>query len=59
MYSIPVGQAEGEELEAGWLEEEVPVPLHQVAVAGDPLTEPPDHVDGGGEDGVELNRKQN
>ena len=40
----PVGQPQCEELEARRLEEEVGVGFAQLADAGDPVAEPPDHL---------------
>ena len=52
--NAPVGQAEGEQLKTGRLEEEVAVLVGEVGDAGDPVAEVPDDVDGGGEQVVEL-----
>ena len=42
---LPVGQPEGEELQARRLEQQVPVGLAEIADAGDSITEAPDDLD--------------
>ena len=50
----PVWKAKGEKLETGWSEEQLPVLLAEIVVAGDLVAELEDDVDGGGEEAVEL-----
>ena len=50
----PVGQPQGEQLQTGGLEEEVPVLGGQLRDAGDAVAEGADDVNGGGEEVVEL-----
>ena len=52
--NIPVGEPQGEELQTGRPEQQVPVRLAQVVEAGDSITELVDHVDRCGEERVEL-----
>ena len=55
MLSVsPVCQSEGEELEAGGLEQEIAVLGPELRQSGDPVAECPDHVDGAGQQVVEL-----
>ena len=57
-YSVltywPVWKAKGEKLETGWSEEQLPVLLAEIIVAGDLVAELEDDVNGGGEEAVEL-----
>ena len=52
--SSPVGQPEGEELKTRGLEKEVSILGAQLSHAGNPLSECPDHVNGAGQEVVEL-----
>ena len=47
-------KAKGEKLETGWSEEQLPVLLAEIIVAGDLVAELEDDVNGGGEEAVEL-----
>ena len=52
--SSPVGQPEGEELKTRGLEQEVSILGAQLSHAGNPLSEGSDHVNGAGQEVVEL-----
>ena len=52
--SSPVGEPECKKLKAGRLKEQVPVLVGEVGYPGDAVAEVADHVDGGGEQVVEL-----
>ena len=54
VFPSPVGQPEGEELQAGGLEQEVSVLGPELRHARDPLSEGPDDVDGAGQEVVKL-----
>jgi hypothetical protein len=52
--NTPVGEPQGEELQTGRPEQQVPVRLAQVVEAGDSLTELVNHINRCSEEGVEL-----
>ena len=51
---LPVGKSECKKLKAGRLKQQVPVLVGEVGYPGDAVAEVADHVDGGGEQVVEL-----
>ena len=53
-FFLPVRQSESKEFQACRLEQEVPVALRQLSNARDPVAEPPDDLQAGRDQAVEL-----